>query len=256
MWERGAKNICSVSASPKGNILKKTTIWFRSSMNGDDDNSLSRPKKSKELLIIPGCKKGDRSFDKTTILEDDDLSKTLDMDDDDQSDSTSTSIYDTPECNIEKMTDKRAIPFSDTTNHCALKPFAPNHEKAVRFSTITIQEYPIIVGDHPCVSSGTPITIGWEVLSFQTYGIDKYEHYVHNDPTRQLWASVCQSPHCISAIRRERLLSSLGFTKTEQRQGRKSAESTRKQRRCTRRYMYLSAFEERIIESSWFFGQR
>ena len=148
---------------------------------------------------------------------------------------------------------------SQKSNNC-------EKEKCVRFSTITIQEYPIIVGDHPDVSAGTPITIGWEVISTYVCHIDKYELQQdkevvtkHDDiegfsttrRRRRMGANIFKSPSiCLGAMRRESLLTNLGFTELERREGRKSADKIRNQRRLTGRYMCLSKMYETILDQS------
>ena len=47
-------------------------------------------------------------------------------------------------------------------------------KKSVRFSDITVREYPMILGDHPCVSCGPPITIDWQYSSEECLSIDEY----------------------------------------------------------------------------------
>lgn len=49
--------------------------------------------------------------------------------------------------------------------------------KRVSFSRITIYEHPIILGDHPAVSEGAPIAIGWKSQGSMVFGIDYYEKY-------------------------------------------------------------------------------
>lgn len=48
--------------------------------------------------------------------------------------------------------------------------------KNVSFSEITIQEYPIELGDHPSCSSGAPIQIGWEPQAVFKRNLDLYEY--------------------------------------------------------------------------------
>lgn len=47
--------------------------------------------------------------------------------------------------------------------------------KTVRFSTVTINEHPIIIGCNPAVSSGVPITIDWYSISQSEHSINEYE---------------------------------------------------------------------------------
>lgn len=53
----------------------------------------------------------------------------------------------------------------------------PYYEKKrkVRFSTVLIRDYSIILGDHPCVSYGPPITIDWDYQQHEPRDVDEYE---------------------------------------------------------------------------------
>jgi len=46
--------------------------------------------------------------------------------------------------------------------------------KSVRFSDITIREYPMILGDNPSVSHGPPVTIDWQHSSEAHLSLDQY----------------------------------------------------------------------------------
>jgi len=47
--------------------------------------------------------------------------------------------------------------------------------KSVQFTRLHIRTYPCILGNHPCCTSGPPISLGWDHLSHQTVTIDDYE---------------------------------------------------------------------------------
>lgn len=53
-------------------------------------------------------------------------------------------------------------------------PAHPRSRK-VRFSTIVIRDYDIILGDHPCCSYGPPLTIDWEYHQHDPLEVDVYE---------------------------------------------------------------------------------
>lgn len=48
--------------------------------------------------------------------------------------------------------------------------------KKVAFSTCTIQEYPIILGDNPACASGVPITIGWKPVQTSTTEVELHDY--------------------------------------------------------------------------------
>jgi hypothetical protein len=48
--------------------------------------------------------------------------------------------------------------------------------KQVTFGNLTIREYPMEIGDHPSVSAGAPVQIGWEPQETHKRNLDFYEH--------------------------------------------------------------------------------
>eukprot|EP00339_Tiarina_fusa_P027761 CAMPEP_0117026962 /NCGR_PEP_ID=MMETSP0472-20121206/19766_1 /TAXON_ID=693140 ORGANISM="Tiarina fusus, Strain LIS" /NCGR_SAMPLE_ID=MMETSP0472 /ASSEMBLY_ACC=CAM_ASM_000603 /LENGTH=145 /DNA_ID=CAMNT_0004734103 /DNA_START=46 /DNA_END=483 /DNA_ORIENTATION=+ len=48
--------------------------------------------------------------------------------------------------------------------------------KQVTFGDLTIKEYPMEIGDHPSVSGGAPVQIGWEPQETLVRNLDLYEH--------------------------------------------------------------------------------
>lgn len=49
--------------------------------------------------------------------------------------------------------------------------------RQVRFTTIEIIEFPIILGDNPAVSSGPPLTIDWEPQQRTQFDLNVFEEY-------------------------------------------------------------------------------
>ncbi len=49
--------------------------------------------------------------------------------------------------------------------------------KHVSFATIEIFEFPITLGDHPCVSMGPPLTIEWAPQRISTFELETFEEY-------------------------------------------------------------------------------
>jgi len=49
--------------------------------------------------------------------------------------------------------------------------------KGVFFAFVQIREHHRILGDHPSVSSGPPISMSWEVESDEIFSVDMYESY-------------------------------------------------------------------------------
>ena len=47
--------------------------------------------------------------------------------------------------------------------------------KQVSFSTCTIQEYPVILGDNPACAAGVPITLGWKPTQSSTTDMELHD---------------------------------------------------------------------------------
>jgi len=61
-------------------------------------------------------------------------------------------------------------------------PSAKKQKGSVRFSTINIRHYPIVLGDHPECSCGLPLSLGWIYKAGKEITIDTYEN--HRPPRR------------------------------------------------------------------------
>lgn len=45
----------------------------------------------------------------------------------------------------------------------------------ISFNEVEVRSYPITAGDHPCVTSGPPLTLQWDAVDQQTIDLDNYE---------------------------------------------------------------------------------
>ena len=45
----------------------------------------------------------------------------------------------------------------------------------MRFGTVLVRDYEIILGDHPCCAFGPPITIDWDYQEGEPLDVDSYE---------------------------------------------------------------------------------
>jgi len=50
-----------------------------------------------------------------------------------------------------------------------------SEKKTVQFHSLHIRTYNRVVGDHPCCTTGLPITLGWDYNDLTTVAIDEYE---------------------------------------------------------------------------------
>ena len=57
----------------------------------------------------------------------------------------------------------------------ASAPVSPNNRKSVTFQNVEIQEYNVMLGDHPCAVIGPAITIEWDPVRSHVFTLDDYE---------------------------------------------------------------------------------
>jgi hypothetical protein len=50
------------------------------------------------------------------------------------------------------------------------------HRKSVSFESLHIRTYHRVLGDHPCCTTGLPITFGWNPIEDKTIEIEEYEN--------------------------------------------------------------------------------
>ena len=90
------------------------------------------------------------------------------------------------------------------TRTSLISPSESLQQKTVRFSDITIREYPMILGDNPSVSCGPPVTIDWQHSSEAHLPLDKYMHSLPFFPRER-----CQM--VMPAFLREDIVSNSGY---------------------------------------------
>jgi len=97
---------------------------------------------------------------------------------------------------------------------------------SVSFRSISIREYPMIVGDNPSVSSGPPLTIAWD---FDELGTILLEEYENHRPTRR-----SADQMTIPKMERLKILESSGISRSEIEKVVKDVNIARSQRLQTR----------------------
>jgi hypothetical protein len=99
--------------------------------------------------------------------------------------------------------------------------FSSLPKKQVQFSTVTIKEYPIIIGCNPGVSAGVPMSIDWDCFHQVILSINEYE-------TMRIPQRVTDIGHLLlKAEDRYIRLQNLGFTYQELRLAEQAATSSR-----------------------------
>lgn len=100
-------------------------------------------------------------------------------------------------------------------------------KKGVKFSTVTIQEYPMIPGDNPAVSDGVPVTVAWTNISSNTVTLEQYEEDC--EVSRQHQYNIK-----MSSTYRRLLLLKLGFGEGEIQKAIREATEVQRQRAYTK----------------------
>ena len=119
----------------------------------------------------------------------------------------------TPRCFVPDVTGEDRVVHDVLAN---IPPAAKNPDpddqqdqpkRYVRFGSIIIRDYDMILGDNPSCESGIPLAIGWDYTEYQPLDVDKYE--------------LCRSPRRnmanmqVSVFQRVRLITDAGFTKED-----------------------------------------
>uniref|UniRef100_A0A7S0KZV2 Uncharacterized protein n=1 Tax=Asterionellopsis glacialis TaxID=33640 RepID=A0A7S0KZV2_9STRA len=64
----------------------------------------------------------------------------------------------------------------DDAGSASTSPPSKPMKRNISFQNIEVREYERAVGDHPCVSSGPPLTIGWKHTDVVSVSLDDYEN--------------------------------------------------------------------------------
>lgn len=111
--------------------------------------------------------------------------------------------------------------------------------KSVRFSTVEIRNYPIILGDNPAVSRGPPITIDWKYMNTRVFkSLEDYER-TECFLSRRVMAQMAMPPRY-----RIEILKSCGYTRHEMLKAAKEADNVKSNREKTVQRLHFSNIEE------------
>ena len=119
-----------------------------------------------------------------------------------------------------------------------------NKMASIKFGTVTIREYPMVVGDNPSVTKGVPVTIAWEHLSEVSIDCIKYETVRIKNSERGRKRNMQEMR--MTAMYRFNVLKELGFSLQERKAAMKEATITRKQRHTTYNNIKNMARHEQI----------
>jgi hypothetical protein len=108
--------------------------------------------------------------------------------------------------------------------------------REVSFHSISIRHYPMILGDNPAVSIGSPVQLDWDFQGEERHDLDIYE--VERRPRRKLRHLV------LSYYRRKDILLQAGYDEDEMRSKERQLEKMKRQRKTTGFFLPVSKLEE------------
>jgi hypothetical protein len=108
--------------------------------------------------------------------------------------------------------------------------------REVSFHSISIRHYPMILGDNPAVSIGSPVQLDWDYHGEEKHDLDIYE--VERRPRRKLRHLV------LSYYRRKDILLQAGYDENEMRSKERQLEKMKRQRKTTGFFLPVSKLEE------------
>lgn len=112
--------------------------------------------------------------------------------------------------------------------------------KQVRFSTVEAREFDLIVGDHPDVRVGPPITFGWDYSDREAVPLDVYER-----------SHIKKGPSRLSSITRKNLLQNVfGIAEQEIQSAEKEVQRIRELRTMTVKQSKTSEKTEAVLQSA------
>ena len=114
-----------------------------------------------------------------------------------------------------------------------------NHHRHVRFDSIRIRRYQVVLGDNPEVSVGPPISLGWNFSSIGPIKVDAYEKHRNEKDRRQGNELVLPA-----FMRRQILLRNNLATAAEITDRVKEVKATQSQRDRTVKLLPFAKFEE------------
>jgi hypothetical protein len=98
-------------------------------------------------------------------------------------------------------------------------------KRNVRFGSVIIRDYDMILGDNPSCESGIPLAIGWDYTEYLPLDVDKYE--LNRSPRRNM------ANMQVSKFHRMRLILDAGFTKEDINHTLKQINRTKRNRTLT-----------------------
>jgi hypothetical protein len=135
---------------------------------------------------------------------------------------------------------RRSILKTPETSHenssCGTK-----HDREVKFDSIEVRKYPIVLGDNPSCTIGPPLTLDWEYEEEPAVDLDVYE---------------CERPRhrhlrylVVNYYRRHDILRNAGYSEAEIKQATQAVAKVQRQRNITLLLNPVSKLDE-IVQSA------
>lgn len=151
---------------------------------------------------------------------------------------TDDNNYSNENCSIsapsDSITKEEALPEPSESER--KEPIDSENERQLRFSTITIREYPVLLGDNVTVK-GPPISIDWEHMDENVYELEDYEEACRDTRRAQVELKM-PSKH------RDDLLREIGYSRQEIQEAVKKSNITRNKRKRTVETLKLQPLHE------------
>lgn len=113
----------------------------------------------------------------------------------------------------------------------------------VTFDRLEIRKYPIVVGDNPAVTSGVPLTIGWD-HDENSMAIVSVEEYENSRPPRR-----CNDELILPKSKRENMMIASGHPRSELTKAVRETIRVKNSRRRTINNLYMENYDE-FVESA------
>jgi hypothetical protein len=116
----------------------------------------------------------------------------------------------------------------------------PSPKKTVSFFSVTVRQYNRVIGDHPEVRVGPPVSLGWEYLQLPEQTLEEYQE---SKPERR-------SLRLSSITRKNLLLNVFGYSEEEIRAAEKEVQVIQKKREQSLKQGKASRVVESAMQSA------